>query len=72
MQSRAPLRAPARRTTHPNWNVTVNDGNTIRYPAREIWIKKGGATSGGSGPSGWKARKSRMLARSLAERTHGK
>lgn len=72
MQSRAPLRAPTRRTTSPSWSATISDGNNIRYPAREIWIKKGGASSAGSGPTGWKSRKSKMLARSLAERTHGK
>lgn len=39
----------------------------------EIWIRKGGdGKTSGSGPSGWKLRPAKRLARSLAERTHGK
>ena len=39
----------------------------------EIWIKRGGSGKmSGSGPSGWKLRPAKRLARSLAERTHGK
>lgn len=39
----------------------------------EIWTKRGGdGKMSGSGPSGWKLRPAKRLARSLAERAHGK
>lgn len=39
----------------------------------EIWVPRGGdGKTSGSGPSGWKLRPSKRLARSLADRSHGK
>lgn len=32
-----------------------------------IWIKRGGTGKSGAGPSGWKMKPSRILARALAE-----
>jgi len=72
MHSRAPFTAPSRIVNQPSWNESRMVGNTLMYPNREIWLRSGGKGSNGSGPSGWKLRKSKVLARSLAERTHGK
>lgn len=72
MKAKAPVTAKARQVYHPNWNETKMVGNTLMYSNREIWLRSGGKGSNGSGPSGWKLRASKRLARSLAERTHGK
>lgn len=72
MQSPSPVLAKASRVAKPDWHVSLVDKANQRFPAREIWIKRGGALRAGSGPSGWKLRKSKVLARSLADRTHGR
>lgn len=72
MKARGPVTAKASRTKHPSWNETRMEGNTRTFPNREIRLKRGGGTSSGSGPSGWKLRPAKQLARSLAERKHGK
>ena len=68
MQSRAPYLAKASRVNHPSWHVGFIDKGNMRYPAREVWIKRGGMGHSGSGPSGWKVRPAKALARSLADR----
>lgn len=72
MQSRAPVLASARQVNHPSWKVGFIDKGNMRYPARELWIARRGMGHSGSGPSGWKMRTSKVLARSLADRKHGK
>lgn len=72
MHAKSPVTAKARQVNHPNWNETKMVGNTLHFPNRERWLRSGGKGSNGSGPSGWKLRPSKRLARSLAERTHGK
>ena len=69
MHARAPVLASAKMVNRPEWNEGHMNGNTMMYPHREIWIRSGGKGSNGSGPSGWKTRKSKVLARSLAERS---
>ncbi len=39
---------------------------------QHVWLSQWGVGSTGQGPTGWKLRKSKVLARSLAERKHGK
>lgn len=39
----------------------------IGTPGQIRWIRRGGGSSSGSGPSGWKLKPSRLLSRSLAE-----
>lgn len=71
MQSHAPVLATKNLVTHESWNRGFIDKGNMRYPARERWYKRGGMGHSGSGPSGWKMRKSKVLARSLADRKKG-
>lgn len=72
MKAKSPVTAKARQVNNPAWDETRMIGNTLHYPNRERWIRSGGKGSNGSGPSGWKLRRAKVLARSLAERTSGK
>lgn len=73
MKAKAPVVAKASLVSNPVWNVGYMDKGSMRYPARERWIKRGGVgKTSGSGLSGWKLRPSKVLARSLADRKHGK
>lgn len=72
MKAHAPVKATANLVAHPSWNVGFIDKGNMRYPARERWLKRSGLGHSGSGASGWKLRKSKVLARSLADRKHGK
>lgn len=44
----------------------------VGTPQQTIKLKRWGAGKSGQGPTGWKLRPAKVLARSLAERTHGK
>lgn len=68
MRGRSPVTADANKIRHPSWSVSYLDGNTQRFPAREIWLRSPGKGHNGSGPSGWKLKPSMVLARSLADR----
>lgn len=68
MRAKAPVRASANMVKHPSWNVGHIDKGNWRWPARERWLRRGGNASSGSGASGWKLRRSAVLARSLADR----
>lgn len=72
MQARAPVLANAKLVASDRWNYGFIDKGNMRYPARERWLPRGNGGSSGSGPSGWKLRKSKVLARSLADRKHGR
>jgi len=52
MKGRGPLKCPIK---------------LIGTPNQQLWIRRGGASSSGSGPAGWKLKPARQTARSLAE-----
>jgi len=73
MKGKGPFMAKPSLVNSEAWNTPSKDGGgNLRYPAREIWVPKRGGGKNGSGPSGWKMRPSKVLARALAERKHGK
>lgn len=69
MKGKCGVMAPDKRVAHPSWYVGYQDKGSFRYPAREVWVKRGGTgKTSGSGPTGYKTNPAYMLARSLAER----
>lgn len=68
MNGRGAVYAKPNRVSHPSWNSGYADKGTMRYPAREFWLKRGGiGKMSGNGPSGWKLTPAHVLSRSLAD-----
>lgn len=66
MKGRSGVCVSARRAATTLWQEPILPGQN-KHP-RMVWIKRGGPTRIGSGPSGYKLRPAKVLARSLAER----
>lgn len=66
MRGRGAVIARASKTRQAAWNEPIRD-NTLKH-ARFIWIAKWGNGNMSSGPTGRKATRRAMLARSLADR----
>lgn len=66
MRGRCGVTVSQKVASSPQWlePILPNQNKHVRM----FWIKRGGPTKIGSGPSGYKLRPARALARSLAER----